>query len=125
LDEDNPEKHKSLQALTRDDGTPSVSVVFLTQEEADRLALKQRPDLPVARFLLERSVSINNFGAVDALLDKNRDDPTPPAWRDFAMLRHHKLIVVDREGKQRIKDHLFRVHPELGIVVIKLSPEEA
>jgi CRISPR-associated endonuclease/helicase Cas3 len=125
LDEDNPEKHKSLQALTRDDETPSVSVVFLTQKEAGRLGLNRKPDLPAARFLLERSVSINNFGAVDALLNKDRDDPTPSVWRDFAMLRHHKLIVVDGEGKQQIKDHLFRVHPELGIVITKLSPEEA
>jgi CRISPR-associated endonuclease/helicase Cas3 len=125
LDEDNPEKHKSLQALARDDETPSVSVVFLTQEEFGRFALKQKPDLAAARFLLERSVSINNYGAVEALLDKDRDDPTPPVWRDFPLLRHHKLIVIDGEGKQQINNYLFRVHPELGVIVNKLSQEEA
>jgi len=125
LDEDNPEKHKSLQALTRDDETPSVSVVFLTQEEAGRLVLSRKPDLPAARFLLERSVSINNFGAVESLLDKDRDDPTPSVWREAPLLRHHKLIAVDGEGERQVKDHLFRVHPELGIVVTKLSQEEA
>jgi CRISPR-associated endonuclease/helicase Cas3 len=125
LNEDNPEKHKSLQALTRDDETPSVSVVFLTQEEAGRVPLKQKPHLSAARFLLERSVSINNYGAVEALLDKDRKDSTPAVWRDYAMLRHHKLVIVDAEGKQQIKDHLFQVHPELGIVINKLSQEEA
>jgi CRISPR-associated endonuclease/helicase Cas3 len=120
LDEDNPEKHKSLQALTRDDETPSVSVIFLTQEESCHVPLKQKLHLSAARFLLERSVSINNYGAVEALLDKDREDTTPAAWRDYAMLRHYKLVIVDAEGKQRIKDHLFRVHPELGIVINNL-----
>lgn len=124
LDEDNPEKHKSLQALTRDDETPSVSVVFLTPEEASQIPLKQKPHLSAARFLLERSVSINNYGAVEALLDKDREDSTPTTWQDYPMLRHHKLVIVDAEGKQRIKDHLFHVHPELGIVINKLSQEE-
>lgn len=125
LDEDSPEKHKSLQALTRDDETPSVSVVFLTQEEAGRIPLNQKPDLPTARLLLERSAGINNYGAVEALLDKDREDATPAAWRDSAMLRHHKLIIVDDGGKRRIKDHLFQVHRELGIVINKLAQEEA
>jgi hypothetical protein len=124
LDEDNPEKHKTLQALTRDDELPSLSVVMLTPAEADSLALKAKPDLPAARFLLERSVSLSNYGAVQALLDKDRDDPTPTVWRETPLLRHHKLILLDGAGQQQISDHLFHLHSELGVVITKLSPEE-
>ena len=125
LDEDNPEKHRSLQALTRDDETPSVSVVFLTPEEFRRANLKQNLDLSTIRFLLECSVNINRWGAVEALLDKNRDHPTPSFWRGSPMLRHHRLILLDETGKQQIGDFQFHLHPALGVVIDKLAQEGA
>ena len=82
LEEDRPDVHKSLQALTRDDELPSVTVIFLTPEEAQQNRHTRKPDLEAIRFLLERSVSINRRGAVDTLLNR----AVPTTWQDSPLL---------------------------------------
>jgi CRISPR-associated endonuclease/helicase Cas3 len=116
LEEDRPDVHKSLQALTRDDELPSVSVIFLTPEEAQRNRHARKPDLQATRFLLERSASVNRRGAVDALLKR----AVPTTWQDSPLLRHHRLVDLDASGQQQIGGYQFIVHPELGIIINKL-----
>jgi hypothetical protein len=93
-----------------------VSVIFLTPEEVQRNRHARKPDLQATRFLLERSVSVNRRGAVDALL--NRTIPT--IWQDSPLLRHHRLVDLDASGQQQIGGYQFIAHPELGIVINKL-----
>ena len=121
LEEDRPDVHKSLQALTRDDELPSVTVIFLTPEEARQHRHTRKPDLESIRFLLERSVSINRPGAVDTLLNRT----VPTIWQDSSLLRHHRLVELDASGQQQIDDYQFIVHPERGIVINKLIEGKA
>lgn len=121
LEEDRSDVHKSLQALTRDDELPSVTVIFLTPEEAQQNRHARKPDLEAIRFLLERSVSINRRGAVDVLLNS----AVPTIWQDSPLLRHHRLVELDASGQQQIGDYQCIVHPELGIVINKLTGEKA
>ena len=117
LEEDQPDIHKSLQALTRDDELPSVTVICLIPEEAQQNRHTRKPDIEAIRFLLERSVSINRRGAVDALLNR----AVPTAWQDSPLLRHHRLVELDISCQQQIGDYRFIVHPELGIDIYKLT----
>jgi CRISPR-associated endonuclease/helicase Cas3 len=121
LEEDRPDVHKSLQALTRDDELPSVTVICLMPEEAQQNRHARKPDLEAIRFLLERSVSINRRGAVDALLNS----AVPTAWQESPLLRHHRMAELDASGQQRIGDYQFIVHPECGIVINKLVEGKA
>jgi CRISPR-associated endonuclease/helicase Cas3 len=121
LEEDRPDVHKSLQALTRDDELPSVTVIFLTPEEAQQNRHTRMPDLETTRFLLERSVSINRRGAVDALINR----AVPTTWQDSPFLRHHRLVELDASRQQQIGDYQFIIHPELGIVINKLMEDKA
>lgn len=111
LEEDSPKYHRSLQAQTRDDDTPSLSVIFLKPNE--RHLLMSKPSIATIRQLLERSVNIVKRGAVERLIDQE----PPDEWKDSPLLRHHRLIEVDERGGKQIGDYLFRVHPDLGIVI--------
>lgn len=121
LEEDRPDVHKSLQALTRDDELPSVTVICLTPEETEQNKHARKPNLEAIRFLLEHSVSINRRGMVDALLNS----AAPTTWQDSPLLRHHRLVELDASGQQQIGDYQFIVHPELGIVINKLIEGKA
>lgn len=118
LEEDNPEFHSSMQALTRDDDTPSLPVVFLRQDEADRKLINRLAD---ARYLLERSVSISTRGATSELIATK----PPASWRESALLRHHRLLTLDKNNQKQLGDYRFELHSELGIVITKLGKENA
>ncbi|MGA9994154.1 MAG: CRISPR-associated helicase Cas3' [Pyrinomonadaceae bacterium] len=120
LEEDNPAIHKSLQAQTRDDETPSVSVVFLTHAEILQHSIAPKPDLETISFFLQRSVNLAMRRAVDVLLNEQ----PPTEWQETALLRHHRLIKLNENGEQQIGDYLFRVHPELGVVIDKITEEK-
>lgn len=118
LEEDNPQVHASLQALTRDDSLPSVSVVCLNPHEMHKIKRNEKPDIREVKFLLERSVSIAKQGAVQAILAFNG---APKGWRESPHLRHHRLIELDEHGCQRIGNFKVRLDGELGIVIGKLN----
>lgn len=119
LQEDKPEIHKSLQAQTRDDEQPSISVIFLTDDEAKTEDVKSRKDLPMVRFLLARSVSISHCGAVNAILGTS----PPPIWKESALLKHNFLVELRADGTQIIGSYKFTIDENLGLVVENLSKE--
>src|SRR5207253_8151895 len=106
-------------AATRDDDTPSISVVMLKPEEFH--LLKPNPDLKTVKQLLERSVNIVKRGAVQELI--TLDPPTD--WKDSPLLRHHRLLKLDERGYfQPLGDWLFRLDADLGIVIEKSNKEK-
>jgi len=118
LEEDNPEFHRSMQAMTRDDDTPSISVVFLRQDEAGRERINRLAD---ARYLLERSVNISTRGATTELIASK----PPTSWRESALLRHHRLLTLDENDQRQLGDYRFTLNAELGIVITKIGKENA
>ena len=113
LDEDNPEVHESLRAQTRL-SDPTVEVVILSHQEAENLDMKSTPDLETAKSLLYRSARVSNRGLVWWLI---RNLETPVNWRRSALLRHHRLIILEEDGKAKCGGYTLELHPELGLQV--------
>ncbi|MDA1127757.1 MAG: CRISPR-associated helicase Cas3' [Chloroflexi bacterium] len=118
LDEDNPELHTALRALTRLSG-PSVSVICL--EEVDGQVHipsvgpwieGQIPNLATTRQLLMRSMSITDFRLVFALIRQ----PVPSSWRRRPALRYHRVLVF-KDHMADVNGHWVRLDDELGLEV--------
>ena len=119
LEEDSPELHRELQALTRLTG-PSVQVIAMGgTEEAPTLQAPSRnpvdltvpPDHRLTRELLLNSIGVSSPGAARALLDI----PVPAAWDRNALLRGSRPLVLSSEvtvGRYRL-----RLDDELGLVI--------
>lgn len=119
LEEDSPEYHRSRQAATRDDDTPSIAIVMLKPDELH--LLKPKPDLDTVKQLLERSVNIVKRGAAQELIALN----PPDEWKESPLLRHHRLLKLDERGySQLLGDWLFRLDPDLGVVIENLKKEK-
>jgi CRISPR-associated endonuclease/helicase Cas3 len=119
LEEDSPEYHRTRQAQTRDDDMPSISVVFLKPDE--KHLLKSKPDISIVKHLLERSVNIAKRGATQELIARE----PPSVWSESPLLRHHRLVEVNAEGKSEpLGEWLFRVDTDLGVVITKIKKEE-
>jgi hypothetical protein len=126
LEEDNPEIHFTLQALTRDVDVPSVETVCL-ESDGDRFivdpnhsfdSLDSIPDLDLASALLKRSLSISHRVVAPLMLDSM---PVPPGWRNSALLRHLRLLVFPAQGAVEIGGYRLTLNPELGLLVEKSS----
>jgi hypothetical protein len=117
LDEDKPEIHKTLQALTRDDEMPSVSVVILTAEEAEKINLKEKPKQNEIEFLLKRECKITKVGLTNLILDA--ENLKPKSWKNSALLRHHRLLQLDENNKLEIGNFIVSLDENLGIVIGK------
>lgn len=122
LEEENPEIHKSLQALTRNSG-PSLRAVilygdgrdvFLDEQRTRRVDLERVPNASAARELLGRSVTLTHRGLVAQLLGTSA---CPQAWTKSALLRHHRAVAVDPGGRADIGPWSLRLDQERGVMV--------
>jgi CRISPR-associated endonuclease/helicase Cas3 len=117
LDEDNPEVHKTLQALTRDDEMPSVSVVVLTYKEAKKIDLNAKPNKKTIEFLLKRETKISKKGLTNLIIaDENLKQKS---WKDLALLRHHRLLELDENNERILGNFKVSLNENLGIVIEK------
>lgn len=123
LEEDNPEVHPKLQALTRL-AAPTVNVVcayqkngmlMLQPDGAGKLDLDAEPTLEEVRQLLRHSLAISHRAFVSYFLTQ----PVPPGWRRNPFLRHHRLAVLNEQGQLVIDGYVMRVDAELGAVIEK------
>lgn len=112
LEEDQPEKHASLQALTRVSELPSVDVVVL---EADTVFDPDAtPDREQAVRYLRRSLKIAHAVTRELIKDESI---RPKGWRRSALLRHHRIISLDANGRKTIGKFVLSLDRELGIVI--------
>lgn len=112
LEEDEPEIHKSLQALTRL-SAPNVSVICLSPEERQRFNLSKEPTVATARELLGHSVTLSNPRVTWTLLDQKPHS----VWSKSALLRRYRLLELDEAGCCAVGKYQIQVHPELGITI--------
>ena len=115
LEEDNPEITPKLQALTRLSDV-NVSVVMLYDTDEERPLLSAGPPTPdEMRDLLFRAVPIAHPRVARRLLE--REPPTH--WRDSAVLRYCRLIVMDATGRYDDPAEAFslRLDAERGLLI--------
>jgi len=124
LEEDNPEIHRLLQALTRLI-EPSVQVVclsrsgsslFLHDSDANQVDIHQKPDGDLLRGLLRRSLGISDKRIVFALI---RQEP-PDAWKESPALMHHRLLEFEN-GAAPLCIRIWQLLQERGNSVVQLS----
>ncbi len=123
LEEESPESHRSIQAQTRL-GDPSVDVVLLTAREWAALP-SRTPTVKEAERLLKRAVGVSNRRVVPRLLDPTR--PPPSAWQRSALLRHHRLVVLDDPNGpygNPIGGYVFDLDDEVGLTITKVNKED-
>lgn len=113
LDEDDPEKHQTLRAHTRDEERPSVSIVILTQREADSIDFDTEPSRETSEFLIKREVKISRGGLTQEIL--TNPDFKKSSWEKSSLLRHHRLIVLDEHNRKVIGKTVLILDDEKGI----------
>lgn len=118
LEEDEPEIHKSLQALTRLT-EPNVAVICLTPEQRGRFDLTVQPTIAQAKELLAYSVTISDSRVLWSLLKQK----PPSAWSKSPLLRRYRLLELDGAGCCTVGEYRIRVDPELGIEIDSLKRE--
>jgi CRISPR-associated endonuclease/helicase Cas3 len=119
LAEDDPTAHQTLQAVTRL-GDPSLPVVLLTVGEEELADLDaERPGIEQVRALLERSATLSHRGLVPYLLSEAGQQEVTPhrRWRRSALLRHHRLLRLDADGRAEVGQYTVRLDRDLGILV--------
>lgn len=119
LEEDEPEIHKSLQALTRLT-EPNVSVICLTPEQRQHFRLSQAPTISTAKELLGFSVTLSSRRVVWTLLEQKSHS----AWAKSALLKRYRLLELDEGGCCMVGNYQLQVHPELGVTINKLEKEQ-
>lgn len=123
LEEDAPELHPALQALTRL-AEPTVTVVALwgapdqAFADADRtqpVDPRRRPTLDVTAQLLRHACSLGDRRVVAAL----RDAPPPPGWAASPLLRHTRAVFFDTNQRATLgpSGPVLVLDPHLGIVI--------
>jgi CRISPR-associated endonuclease/helicase Cas3 len=125
LEEDNPDLHRSFQALTRL-APPGISLVCLHRTgqglalrpdgSGPVIQLEEEPDEQVTRALAQHAIKVTNWPVVEHFLARR----PPSAWKDSPALRFHRLGIFDcgvcaLEGTS----YVLRLTRELGLEVDK------
>jgi CRISPR-associated endonuclease/helicase Cas3 len=126
LEEDNPELHAALQALTRL-GQPSIQLVccfedqagVLTTPDGEVVLLKGRPDAVQLTALMRATVAVTHPALRRHFI---RKVGVPTAWRDHAHLRDY-FPVIFRNGKADLIEAGYRLQlsAELGLEIERLD----
>jgi CRISPR-associated endonuclease/helicase Cas3 len=110
-EEDAPDLHPALQAVTRL-AEATVSVVLLPQGSPLQPKGSRAPDRDTVRALIGRSVSVSSRRVVAALF---KQEP-PQAFAASPALRRHRLLILDGNGEARVEGARLRYDPELGLI---------
>lgn len=116
LEEDDPEVHLSLQALTRLTD-PTISLVLLTAEQLREISVTEPPGTTQIMWLLERSITVTGWGVVEALLEVD----TPTGWRKSPLLRRHRLVTRDLDGTWHAGTYRLMLDDEVGLTMTKIK----
>ncbi len=122
LEEESPEIHQSLQALTRISEVPSVDVVIMAAEEFEEFQkdeIGKTPDRERALHWLKRSTRIAHRAVARELV--NNESMRPSAWRRSPFLRHHRIVHLDSNGRTTVGAYEVVLDAELGVVITKPS----
>lgn len=126
-EEDAPELHPALQALTRL-GDPTVSVICLygtpgrprlDRDGSEAVDIERQPSMEMTKELLRRSVTLTDKRVVFTLLK----EAVPRGWQKSALLRNHRPIILDDSGSAAIGKYTVRLDRELGLIIVDVSKE--
>jgi CRISPR-associated endonuclease/helicase Cas3 len=127
LEEDSPEIHRSLQALTRL-VEPSVQVVCLCKS-ADKIFLREgdqkrvdsghEPGGELVKNFLRRSLTITDKRVIFDLIKQG----SPDAWRKSPLLRHHRLLEFEN-GIANVDKYKLYLDNELGLCIEDYDNQE-
>lgn len=132
LEEDRPEIHASLQAMTRLmrptinlvclHGAPNASLLALDPDSSLQVDLTQKPTPELTRELAQRVVTISH----PAVLRYFAAQTTPAGWRDHTLLHTHRAAVFyDGICPLEGTAYLLRLSQRLGLEIVKLGEEPA
>jgi CRISPR-associated endonuclease/helicase Cas3 len=125
LDEDNPDVHRTHQAMTRL-AEPTVNLVFLYERDgrlylhpdgSGPVNLGRKPSLADAKHLLANAVTISHRSCVRHF---TAVEPPRP-WQDSGLLRFHRPAVLDADCKTPAGDFVLKLDRELGVVIAKAA----
>jgi CRISPR-associated endonuclease/helicase Cas3 len=122
LEEDNPDLSRAHQALTRL-VQPSVSLIilyeidgnlFLDPDGRHSVRLDRRPNLERTRAFLRNAVTVHQKDCVFHYLK----EAPPSGWRKSGLLRFHRVVRVDRQGKFCTGEYPLLVEHNLGVLFL-------
>ncbi|MGE5595258.1 MAG: CRISPR-associated helicase Cas3', partial [Hyphomicrobiales bacterium] len=117
VEEDQPDLHPRLQALTRL-ARPEIPVVALSADSSLLPLGTSKLDRELQRRLLEHSVSVGRADAVARL----RQLEVPAVFAATPALRRHRVVVLDEDGRCDLGGGLVLAYDaELGLRI--LGPE--
>jgi hypothetical protein len=116
LEEDNPSINLALQALTRLTEL-SVPVVILDATVGAGLDQRATPRLSETLALLRQAVTLSDRSLVYDLVAQ----PAPPGWSKSALLRYHRLLILDEHGQAAVgpRGFVVRLDSKVGVEVEK------
>jgi CRISPR-associated endonuclease/helicase Cas3 len=121
LEDDDPEAAVAIQAQTRD-SPPTIQLVviyhldgrdYLDPEGTELFDEANGPDFERVRRLLENEVSTAHPGCFRFFVGQR----SPAAWRETAMLRHHRILRVNEKGNLIGGEVPVQIDPELGMII--------
>jgi CRISPR-associated endonuclease/helicase Cas3 len=131
LEEERPEIHASLQAMTRL-MRPTINLVCLHGEigamqvaldpdGAPQVDLSQKPSPELTRELAQRVVTVSH----PAVLHHFAAQDVPSGWRDHTLLHTHRAVVF-HDGVYAMEGtkYLLRLSQQLGLEIINLDKEQ-
>jgi CRISPR-associated endonuclease/helicase Cas3 len=110
LEEDAPDLHEKLRALTRL-APQTVDVICLQKNSS--FDPNSKPDAEQIKELMNHSIPVSHKDVVKAIL-KN---PPPVGWQKSPLLRNHRLIPFDENGVAKIGRFRLCLDKELGLVI--------
>jgi CRISPR-associated endonuclease/helicase Cas3 len=123
LEDDDPDAAKKIQAQTRD-SDPSIQLVviyhlnerdYLDPEGREPFDEANEPDVKRTVRLLDNEVSISHRGCFESYKVRS----VPKGWLKNGMLRHHRIVRVDGEGRSLPGDFFIQTDHELGVTFMK------
>ena len=123
LDEDNPDLHPRLQALTRLT-EPSVSCVclfgdrdsaYLDRARTEPVSLDKAPDAKITKRLLSRSLTVTDKKLLRGLCS---GIDIPAAWSKNVILRNMRPIFLDFDFQAGIGEVSLQCDPEFGLQIL-------
>jgi CRISPR-associated endonuclease/helicase Cas3 len=130
LEEEKPELHQALQALTRLI-PPNISLVclhrvgdglFLEPDgSGSTIDVSQPPSPELTQKLARHTIVVSHW----PILNYFRAEPVPDGWRKHALLHTHRMAVFrDCVCELKGTPYLLRLSRELGLEIVKDEKEE-
>jgi CRISPR-associated endonuclease/helicase Cas3 len=124
-EEEAPELHPDSQAMTRL-VEPTVQVACLWKKDGklyldDKyrtivdLTSKDKPAIDLQKDIIFNSVSVSSKSVVFQFFD----EPVPVGWQRSPLLRRHRYLEFDSDGKCEKFGHIFELNSDKGLLIGK------